>query len=149
MMPATIDGVAAPAGRGRTTSLLRTARIALYVAGAAALYRVVIALMSHLIDRPTKVQLLLVYGTIAVVAVALRWGIDRRAPVARWACVGAGLLMAAALIRGRGGFATLWHYFPMPAFDVLLFLVWPLMVSGFVVAALCCAVAQSDTAGWQ
>jgi hypothetical protein len=121
----------------------------LYAAGAAAICRVVIAVMSDLIDGPTKVQLLLLYGTIALVAFALRWGVNRRAGIARWASVLGGLLMAAVLIRGRGAFATFWHYLPMPTPDVLLFLVSPLMIIGFVVAGSCCMLARSDSAGWR
>lgn len=133
----------------RAPSLLQTARIALYAAGAAAMCRVVISVMSDLIDRPTKVRLLLFYGTIALAAFALRWGINRRAGIARWASVLGGILTAAALFRGRGAFATFWHYLPMPAEDALLFLVSPLMIFGFVVAGSCCALAQSDSAGWR
>ncbi len=149
MMTAAIHAIGSPPKRDRTASVLQTARVALAVAGAAALYRVAVAVLSTLVDGPSKVRFLLFYGTIALVAVALRWGVDRRASVARWACVVAGLPMVAALIRGRGAFATFWHYFPVPVADVLLFLVWPLMIIGFVVAGACCALAQSDSARWR
>ena len=148
-MPSAMDTIAAPPTRDRAAPLRRTARIALAVAGAAALYRVVVVVLSNVLDGPTRLRLLVLYGTIALAAFALRWGVNRRASVARWASVIAGLLMAAALLRGRGAFAAFWHYFPMPALDVFLFLVWPAMIVSFVVAGSCCALARSDTAGWR
>ena len=149
MMLAAIDALAARPGHDRAASLLRTARIALFLAGAAALYRVAVAIQLDLLDGPAKARVGLFYGTIALAAFAFRWGIGRRFGFARWASVVAGLLMAAILIRGRGAFATFWHFLPMSPSDALVFLAWPVMIGGFIVAAACCGLARGDTAGWR
>lgn len=144
------DAAAAGPGRERAEFLPRIARIALGVAAVGALYRTVVAVVpSDATDARQKVDLLLPYGAIALAAVGLRWGIHRRAGIARWSAVAAGALMAAALVAGRGAVATFWHYHPMPLVDVSLFLVGPVVTIGFVVAGICCAVARSDASGWR
>lgn len=149
LIPTSIGAFVARPAPDRVGSLLHTARIALFAASAGALYRLAAAIPPDFLDRPTKVRLALFYGTIGLTAVALQWGIKRRVGMARWSAMLAGALMAAALIRGRGAFATFWRYFPLPVLDVLLFLTWPIMIIGFVVAGVCCALAQPDTAGWR
>lgn len=148
-MPTAIGAFASRPAPDRVGSLLHTARIALFAACAGALYRLAAAMPPDFIDGLTKVRLALFYGAIGLTALALQWGIKRRLGMARWGSMVAGTLMAASLIRGRGAFATFWHYFPMPVLDVLLFLTWPFMIIGFVVAGVCCALAQPDTAGWR
>ncbi len=146
-MPTATGAFAAGPAPDRVGALLRTARIALFAASAGALYRLAAAMPPAFLDRPTRVRLVLLYGTIGLTALALQWGIKRRAGVARWSSVAAGALMAAALIRGRGAFATFWHSLPMPVLDVLLFLASLFIIVGFAVAGVCCALAPSPTAG--
>ena len=133
----------------RRPLLLDAAGIALLVSAAAALCRIVIALLRPPASQGLTSQLVTEYSAIALVTVLLYWGISRRASIARWGAVMAGGLMAAALVAGRAEFHAFWANLPMPVLDALLFPARLLIILGFVVAGLCCTVAPLDAFRWR
>jgi hypothetical protein len=145
MTHAIIDHVTAPQAASRGPSLLHAARVALFVAAAGAICRLVIAIRPGVADGP-NLYVLRLYGAILLIALTLQWGVGRRGGAARWSTVVAGMLMAVALIVGRGALVAFWHHLPMPPVEALLFAAQMLIIIGFVVAGICCAVALFDTA---